>query len=798
MKRQIFGMLILLCLGNFYNYAQESTISGKLTDSSSGETLFGVNVTVYNENRGVITNEYGFYSITLPHGSYKLLFSYMGFNTYEKEVELNEDLTLNIELEEVATELDEVVVLADDNDTKSQIKVPQMSVNKLSAKAIKQAPVVFGEIDLLKTITLLPGVNNANEGSTGFHVRGGAADQNLVLLDEATIYNTSHLFGFFSVFNADAVKDIKLYKGGIPARFGGRISSVLDVRQKDGNTKELHLNGGIGLISSRLMVEGPLQKDKSSFLVAGRTSYANLFLMLADEPNRASFYDLNTKLSYELDSKNKLFLSGYFGKDNLTIAEDFKNSYGNTSFNLRWNHLFGTRLFSNLSLIYSSYDYGLSFSSNGLELDSGITNFDLKYDFRYYLNNNLKLNFGLSAGYFNFNPGEVTSTGENSRINDAKLDEKYALEPSLYIGAEQDLAANLSIQYGIRLSSFARLGGQMLNTYANERAVIYDSRFDIYRSAKPNGEQAFDDGEIIESFFNLEPRLSLSYVFDNASSVKASYQRTNQYIHLISNTSAATPLDVWAPSGKFIEPQRSDQYGVGYFKNFKDDKFTMEIEGYYKTVDNRLDYIDGADLIANNNIETEILPGESRAYGLELLLKKNTGRLTGWLSYTLSKSEQRVRGRTDEEIGINNGDWYNTAYDRTHDISLTGNYVLNDKWSFGSNFIFQTGRPTNYASGYYDFDGYFVPVFTGRNEQRLPTYHRIDVSATLTPKSNDNRKWKGEWVFGLYNLYGRKNAASISFRNSQITLDEEPIYRNEAIKTWIFGIMPTVTYNFKF
>lgn len=798
MGKQIIRVLILICFGTFYNHAQESTISGKVTDKASGENLFGVNVVVNGQNKGGITNEYGFYSITLPNGSYTLNFSYMGFNTFEKQIDVQDDTLLNIELKEITTALDEVVVSADDNKAETKLKAAQMSVNQLSIKTVKQAPVVFGETDILKTITLLPGVNNANEGSTGFHVRGGAADQNLVLLDEATIYNTSHLFGFFSVFNADAVKDIKLYKGGIPPKFGGRISSVLDVRQKDGNNKAFHLSGGVGLISSRLMAEGPIQRDKSSFLIAGRTSYANLFLGLADEPNRVSFYDLNTKLSYELDAKNKLYLSGYFGKDDLTISENFKNRYGNTSFNLRWNHIFGSKLFSNISLIYSSYDYGLSFSSNGLELDSGIKNFDLKYDFRYYLNSNLKLNFGLSAGYFEFNPGEVRSTGENSTINDAKLDEKYAVEPNLYVGAEQRIGEDLSLQYGLRLTSFARLGNQTLNTYTNDRAVVYSPSREIYESASPIGEETFDDGEVIKSFVNLEPRFSLSYVLNDDSSLKASYQRTNQYIHLISNTSAATPLDVWAPSGKFIDPQQSDQFGLGYFRNFGEDAFTMEIEGYYKTVDNRLDYIDGANVIANNTIETELLSGEARSYGLEFLLQKNRGRFTGWLSYTLSKSEQRVAGRTQEETGINNGDWYNTPFDRTHDISITGNYALNEKWSFGANFIFQTGRPTNYASGYYDFDGYFVPIFTGRNTERLPDYHRLDLSATLTPQKNVGRKWKGEWVFGLYNLYGRKNAASISFRNSQITAGEEPMYENEAIKTWIFGIIPTVSYNFKF
>ncbi len=792
MKKKSIWILILFCCTMSFSHAQRQTISGKISDSQNGETLFGVNIIIKELKIGAVSNEYGFYSLSIPKGNYTVIYSYLGFKTVEKQINLERDISINIELDEDTTALDEVIVSEAGGKIRAKLRQPQMSVNQLSVKTIKQAPVVLGETDILKTITLLPGVTNAGEGASGFNVRGGATDQNLVLLDETTIYNTSHLFGFFSVFNADAIKDVKLYKGGIPAKFGSRVSSVLDVRQKDGNNKEFHLNGGIGIISSRLMAEGPIKKEKGSFLIAGRTSYANLFLKLANEKNNISFYDLNTKLSYELNENNRLYLSGYFGKDAFGFDQFLQASYGNTSFNLRWNHLFNKKLFSNLSLIYSKYDYKLGFKSIGFDWISSIKNYNIKYDFNYYVNNNLKLNFGVNGNYYNFNPGEIVATKENSIFKDNKLDGKQAFEPAAYLEAEQNLGSKLSVRYGLRVSSFFRLGNQVLNTYTNNQPVIYNSELGVYESANPFSYETYDKGKVMASFIGYEPRLSLSYKLNDETSIKASFQHINQYLHLISNTNAPSPLDIWTPSGKYIKPQKSNQYAVGFFKNFKEEKYSLEIESYYKTVDNRIDYIDGADLIANNTIETEILQGESRAYGLEFLLQKNTGKLTGWLSYTYSKSQQRVQGRDASEPGINDGDWYNTAYDRTHDISLTGSYKLNKKWRFGGNFIFQTGRPTNYPSGQYQLQGFNIPVFTTRNKERLPAYHRLDISATLTPKKNKNRKWKGEWVFGIYNLYGRQNAASIAFRQNEDTL------LNEAVQTSIFGIMPAITYNFKF
>lgn len=791
-KQLIFIMCFSCC---YFLKAQTRTVSGTISDADTGETLLGVNIINEELGIGTVSNAYGFYSIQLPKGNTSLQFSFLGYTSITTKLDGDGDISFPILLKENSTQLTEVIITAEEAEVSSRIGRAQMSALKLDANTIKRTSTVLGESDVLQTITLLPGITNAGEGASGFNVRGGAADQNLVLLDEATVYNTSHLFGFFSVFNPLALKDVSLYKGGIPSKFGGRVASVLDIRQRDGNTKEFHLEGGLGLISTKVLVEGPLKKDKGSFLLAGRTSYVNLYLGLAGETNKASFYDINAKLSYEFNKRNKLLFSAYFGNDGFNDADIFSNSYGNATFNLRWNHLYGKKLFSNLSLIHSTYDYRLTFKSDRLKWKSSIKNYNLKYDFNYYLSNTTKLNFGLNTEYYDFNPGEVSGTDFYAE----KLDNKFAFEPAIYVEADQKLTDKLVLRYGIRLNSFNRMGGQTIYVYEDDLPVVYDQQLQVYGSANPITNEVYDKGDVIESFFGWEPRISLSYNFNETASFKASYQKINQYLHLISNTNAPTPLDVWAPSGKFIEPQIADQYAIGFFKNLSDNIYTLEIEGYYKDVKNRIDYIDGADLIANNAIETEILSGTARSYGLELLLRKNKGKFSGWLSYTLSKSEQRVPGRTETEVGINNGNWYNTPYDRTHDLSLTGVYSLNEKWSFSSNFIYQTGRPSNFPSGQYEFDGFVVPVFTERNAERLPAYHRLDISATLTPRKNKNRKWQGEWVFGLYNLYNRANAASITFRNdgNEIVNNQQSI-TNEAVQTSIFGIVPGITYNFKF
>ena len=768
------------------------TISGSVYDKKGNETLIGATIYFPDLNIGTTTNEYGFYSITISKGTHIITVSYLGFSDESKIIELNNKTSLDFYLSESSQALDEVVIQTDIE--KINIKSTQMSVNKLTSKTIKQIPVVLGESDIIKSIILLPGVTSAGEGASGFNVRGGAADQNLILLDEAIVFNSSHVFGFFSVFNPDVIKDVKLFKGGIPSKYGGRLSSVLDIYQKEGNNKEFKLTGGIGLISSRILAEGPLKKEKSSFLIGGRSSYAHLFLPLIDNNNEAYFYDLNTKFNYRLNKNNNIFLSAYFGKDVFGINNSFINKYGNAVTNLRWNHLFSDKLFSNLSLIYSDYFYGLILDFVGFEWDSGITNINFKYDFNHYLKDNLKLSYGVNNIYTKFNAGEIFPNRNDSGIIPFKLTEKYANEFAFYLEADHNISEKFSLKYGLRFSNFTRLGQDELNTYENDNPLIYNQQLQKYEPATANGLINYERSDILKSFNNFEPRLSFSYLLNSDSSIKASYNKMAQYLHLLSNTSSPTPLDIWVPSGSFIKPQVLDQYAVGYFKRFKDGDFSLETELFYKDVKNRIDYINGANLVANNEIETVILNGKSRAYGLEFMFRKNEGKLKGWLAYTLSKSEQLTSGRNSIEPGINNGEWYNTPYDKTHDLSINASYELSKKWKFNTNFLLQTGQPTNYPVGQYEFQGLNVPIYNDnqRNSDRLPTYHRLDLSAILTPIKNNNRDLQGEWVFGIYNIYNRKNAASIAFsRNTETST-------NEAIKTSIFGIVPSVTYNFKF
>ncbi|WP_369765494.1 carboxypeptidase-like regulatory domain-containing protein [Flavobacterium sp. WC2429] len=788
-----YSFLFIFLLITISSFSQDKfTLSGIITDIKNNETLIGVNVYIPETKSTAFTNEYGFYSITLPKGNYTILISHIGFNTFSQNITLSENKKINSSLTESGEELKEVIIT--NNKGEANIKSPEMSVNKLSISTIKKMPVVLGEVDVLKSLLLLPGVTNAGEGASGFNVRGGGADQNLILLDEATIFNSSHVFGFFSVFNPDAIKDLKLYKGGIPARFGGRASSVLDIYQKDGSSKGFHMNGGIGLISSRILAEGPLVKNKGSFLIGGRSSYAHLFLKLSEKQkkNTAYFYDLNTKLSYKLNPNNNLYLSGYFGRDVFSLSKSFSNTYGNSILNLRWNHLFTDKLFSNLSLIYSDYYYGLDLDFVGFKWDSGIKNYNIKYDFKNYISDNFKLNYGMNAIYYEFNPGTITPSDANSGINFDQLDKKYAFEPSLYISADQNISKKISLSYGLRYSQFYRLGKSTVNIYANNNPVVFNTDLQIYEKATPISTQFYDKNKTIKSYNNLEPRFSLAYKINDEQSIKASYNRMVQYLQLISNTSSPTPLDVWTPSDNFIKPQIADQVALGYFKNFKDGQYSLELETYYKEVQNRLDYIDGADLIANKSIEQIILNGQLRSYGLEIMIRKNEGKLNGWISYTLSKSEQQTQGRSEGELGINNGKWYNSVYDKTHNLAITSTYTLNQKWSFGANFALQTGQPASYPKGQYQYLGITVPSYGLRNENRLPTYHHLDLSATLTPVKNNNRNWKGEWVFSIYNIYNRKNAASINFRQNNETGN------NEAVKTSIFGIVPAVSYNFKF
>ncbi|KOS05313.1 collagen-binding protein [Flavobacterium akiainvivens] len=790
MTNKIIYTLLLIAI-SFVAYGQEKfTLSGTIAIKENTETIIGASIYIPEANVSAVTNSYGFYSITLPKGEYTLVISYVGFETIEEHLSLTGNIKKDFSMFAKSTELDAVVISV--NHSRTNIRKPEMSVNRLSINTIKKMPAIMGEVDILKAILQLPGVCNAQEGATGFNVRGGSVDGNLVLLDEAVVYNTSHLFGFFSVFNADVIKDLKLYKGGIPANFGGRTSSVLDIYQKEGNNQEYHVTGGIGAVASRLLVEGPLVKDKSSFVVAGRASYAHLFLKLADNANSVSFYDLNAKLNHKINDNNRIFLSGYFGKDQMDFGNFFSNNYGNSFLNLRWNHTFSEKLFSNASVIYSKYDYGLKIKYVGIDWVSDINNYNFKYNFTHNLSDKIILNYGINSIYYQFNPGTIKPMDFTSSINPDQIEEKYAWENALYISAEQKLSDKISLTYGLRYSNFQRLGEQNVNTYANNQAVVYNPELKIYEAGTPTGTIHYNKNERIIDFGNFEPRLAVSYVINDNQSVKASYNRMSQYIHLISNTASVSPLDIWAPSDQYLKPEILDQVALGYFRNFGNGNYSLEAETFYKRIKNKTDYIDGAELIANKAIEEVMLNGEGRSCGLELMLKKNTGKLTGWLSYTLSRAEQRTPGRNAYESGINNGEWYRANYDKTHNFSLTGAYQLNKKWNFGGVFTYQTGKATTYPIGKYLYQGITIANYGERNINSLPAYHHLDLSATYTPKPDSKKRWKSEWVFSIYNVYNRGNAATLMFEQNRDT------GISEAKKISIFGIIPGVSYNFRF
>ncbi len=787
---------LLLCMLIASFFVQKSwsqnryLVKGSIKDFNTSASLSDVNIFVEELNKGTSTDEDGYFQLHLPSGTYMLVITYLGYEKYSEEIKVNQNLTLSFQLLASTENLDEVIIKQDfQQKTKRQLT---MSVNKLDAESIKKIPTVLGESDVIKSLKLLPGITGAGEASGGLHVRGGAADQNLILLDNAMMFNESHLFGFFSIFNPDAVSNLQLYKGGIPSNFGGRASSVLDISQKTGDLTNLKVNGGIGLVSSKLTVEGPIEKNKSSFLVSGRTSYAHLFLKLIDNPNSAFFYDLNSKLNFIINENNTLSLSGYFGRDVFKINDSFKNIYGNTLANLQWKHNFSTTLNSELSLIFSNYQFGLTIDFIGFNWDSGIKNFNLKYNLQQQLSETISLDYGVQGIYYNFNPGYIEPSRKDSGIERDQLSKKYAFENSAYVQVNQELD-DFTLGYGLRLNQFLRMGQDEINLYENNQPVVFNEQLQIYESAEIQETYSTSKSEVTESFLNLEPRVSVSYSLNNQELIKANYQRINQYIHLLSNSNTPTPLDIWAPSGKYIQPQQGDQVSFGYVNNQIQKDYSLETEVFYKKINNRIDYIDGAELIANDAIEKVILSGESRAYGLEFLFRKNKGKFTGWLAYTLSRSEQKTPGRTPQETGINNGNWYNTAWDKTHDISLVGNYEFSKKWSFNASFVYQTGRPATYPISVYRYNSFEIPNYRSRNANRLPSFHHLDISATLTPKKNQNRNWKSEWIFSIYNLYNRRNAASISFQNN-----EDTNFQNEAVRLSIFGIIPSVSYNFKF
>ena len=767
---------------------KKNKLTGQVLDENR-EPVIGANVFIIELSTGITTDSNGMFTIELDRGIYNVVVSYLGLKNKERQITVDADERIKFNMESDSQQLEQVIVT---NSKAVDVRNTQMSVNKLSMAEIKRIPVAMGEPDPLKSLLTLPGVTNAGEASSGFNVRGGAADQNLILLDGAPVYGDSHMFGFFSIFNADVVNGLDLYKGGIPSKFGGRVSSVLDVTQQTGDFENYKVNGGIGLISSRLLVQGPIQKDVGSFLIAGRASYAHLFLKLADNNNSAMFYDINAKFNYRLGANNTLAFSGYFGNDVFDINDRFSSTYGNTMGILSWKHKFSENLNTNLAVFYSDYRFNLGLQQEDFDWNNNIRTYGLKYGWNHIVTDKFKLNYGIDGQYYNFNPGTVQPTSSDSDFNYKQLDKKYSLETSAYLDFENQITPKLNLRYGLRYSMFYRLGNETINTYADGKAVVFNPLYHIYEEGTPTGSISYGSGEKISSFDNLEPRVALSYAFNDDASVKASYNRMAQYIHILSNTQSPLPTSIWTPSGPFTKPQLLDQYAAGYFRNFRDGDYSFEGELFYKKIQNRIDYIDGADILANNNIEQVILNGKARSYGMELLFRKNTGNFTGWVSYTLSRAEQKTPGRTPDEPGIANGDWYLSGYDKLHNLNIVGSYEYNPKWSFNANFTLQSGQPVTYANGYYEFGGINIPNFSLRNENRLPLFHHLDLAATYTPKPDKKKGWQSYWVFSLYNVYNRKNAASMTFATNEDT------GANETRRLSIFGIVPGISYNFKF
>ena len=787
--RKLLSMLTF-CVSICLVSAQENfTISGYITDYESGETLIGATALVKELGNGAVSNEYGFYSISVPEGSYTLEFSYIGFGNIIKSVSLSANYKLDVELGEMKNELAEVVVTAKEED--SNVREVSMSVNKLDITTIKSMPTLLGEVEIIRSLQLLPGVNSVGEGATGFNVRGGSIDQNLILLDEAPVYNSSHLFGFFSVFNPDAVKDVKLYKGGIPSRYGGRLSSILDVRMKEGNKKKLNINGGVGFIFSRLSVEAPIIKDKSSLIVAARRSYIDVlakpFLSESLNGSELNFYDLTLKTNYDINDKNRLFISGYFGRDNFGFGDQAGFNWGNKTGTIRWNHLFSERLFSNLTFYFSDYDYQIKFgddSQNKFDWNASIQNIGVKPEFSFFLKPGNLLKFGGQSILYTFDPGNAVGVSEGEE-RDFSLPQKYAMENAVYVENEIDITTTIKANYGLRLSSFTYLGKGTAYEYAD--GIPGERRY-------ATSATEYDDWESIKTYYNFEPRLSLQMQLSSNNSIKASYNRTTQYIHLVSNTTAATPVDIWTPSTNNIRPSTADQVAFGYFQNLNDNTYELSAEVYYKTMNNLVDYIDGADLLLNQFIEGDLIEGEGRAYGIELMAKKTKGKFNGWLSYTLARTERQTPG-------INGGEWYASRFDQLHNLSLTGFYEINDRWTTSANFAFNTGSPTTFPTTRYTIQGFVVPHNANevRNNVRLPNYHRLDLSITRKGKIKEGKRWTGDWVFSVYNVYNRKNAFSIFFAQEDGRIPIGSSVNTDAYRLSVIGsFIPSVSYNFKF
>ncbi|NHA04757.1 TonB-dependent receptor [Mucilaginibacter sp. HC2] len=768
---------IFIILTTITAYAQKkATINGTVKDAATGETLIGASVTLQELSAvGTATNNYGFYSLSVAEGEYTLLFTCVGYNTIAQKVSLHKNQVVNISLSP-KNDLQEVVVkakrLSNDN-----VVSPQMGMDKLNMSQINQVPVLLGERDILKTITLLPGIKSAGEGNTGFYVRGGGSDQNLILLDEAPIYNASHLLGFFSTFNSDAIKDVSIYKGGMPAEYGGRLSSVLDIKMNDGNDKGFGVQGGIGLISSRIKVEGPLVKDKGSFMVSARRTYIDLFLKLTTDTsirgNSLYFYDVNAKANYHFDDKNAIYISGYLGKDVLALKNVLGTNWGNKTGTLRFNHLFSNSLFSNTSVIYSSYNFvveGLQ-NAQSFKATSQINDINLKEDLQYSIGYQHTLKFGFNILQHDITPGDITSP-KNSSYNEKHVEKRYGFENALYASDEWNISKHLTFLYGLRLSGLFLMGPGTFKTYDDAGNVVSSRTY-------------YSRSNLVKKYLNLEPRFTANYVIDDQNSIKASYNRNTQNIHLLSNSSSNSPTYLYVMSSNNIKPEIADQVSTGYFKNFSDNAYEFSTEVYYKWMQNQIDYKDGSQLLVNQDVESLLTYGTGRAYGIELFLKKKYGRFNGWIGYTLSRTERKF----DD---INNGHYYPARQDRTHDVSVVGIYQLNKRWTFSSTFIYGTGNAVTYPTGKYSSGGLTTFSYTQRNGRRLPSSNRLDIGATLDGK--EHKRYHSSWTFSVYNVYAHRDPYSITFRDSKTIPNT-----TEAVETSIFAtLIPSVTWNFNF
>ena len=770
--KKILSLSIFIFLFANLNAQNKFSISGSVVDASRGEEIISARIKVKDQAFGASSNEYGFYSLTLPEGQYTLVVTAYGFITQEKIIDLKENMQITFQMGIPVEELDEVNVSAIRQD--ANVKDAIMGVERLDPKQLAKIPVLLGEKDIIKSMQLLPGVKSAGEGSSGFYVRGGAADQNLILLDEAPVYNASHLLGFFSTFNSDAIKDAVLYKGNQPANYGGRLSSVLDIKMNEGNNKRYNVSGGIGLISSKLNIEGPIVKNKGSFLVTGRRTYADLFLLATKDfkDTKLFFYDLNAKANYRISKKDRIYLSGYFGRDKLGLGNTFGLDWGNATGTVRWNRIVNDKLFSNTSFIYSSYDYKININSGDVDFTilSKIEDFNLKQEFQYFLNTRNKLKIGANVIHHNVTPGQIDAKSDFG-LNVKKLAKTPSLESAVYILNDWAWTENINVNYGARMTMF--------NVMANgDEQFRYDDEGNVSETTKPKRNQ------VQQTYYNLEPRVSLSYSYSKSASFKAAYARNVQNIHLISNATSASPTDVLLTSTLNTKPELADQVSVGWFKNFKENSYEFNVETYYKTMQNQVDYRNGANSQANEKLEGELLYGIGRAYGLELILRKKTGKFTGWVSYTLSRTERKVDG-------ISNNEWYLAKQDRTHDLSVVAMYDINAKLNVSALFVFYTGNAVTFPTGKYEVNGETQFSYTERNAGRMPNYHRLDVGLTWITKNT--AKFESSWNFSIYNAYARENAYQITFRENE----DDPT-KTEAVQTTLFKLVPAVTYNFKF